>query len=354
MPLFHFLCFIFCLFYFYSPKLMKTTNLKSDNSNSSWVNIVMKYNFPSIFKSWWQVVNSVVPYFLLWVLMVYSLDISYWITLLLSVFAAGFLVRIFIIFHDCGHGSFFKSDRLNRLVGIPLGLLSFTPYHRWHHDHKEHHATVGNLDKRGVGDVQTLTVEEYQRLTKWKKFGYRIYRNPIFLIGVAPLLLFLIQNRLPKAYMNRKEHIYLQLSNLAMVLIVFLMIWAIGWKAYLLIQIPITYISSVHGVWLFYVQHQYDSVKWERADKWDYKTVALQGSSYFKLPFLLQWFTGNIGFHHIHHLSPKIPNYKLSKCHKENPIFHDQKPITFFSSLKSLRLKLWDEKNQRLVGFNEI
>ncbi|NVO10320.1 MAG: fatty acid desaturase [Bacteroidales bacterium] len=330
--------------------------LNSDivDTNSNWIKVVMKYNFPSIFKSWWQVVNSVVPYFLLWVLMVYSLDISYWITLLLSVFAAGFLIRIFIIFHDCGHGSFFKSDRLNRLVGIPLGLLSFTPYHRWHHDHKEHHATVGNLDKRGVGDVQTLTVEEYQKLSKWKKFGYRIYRNPIFLIGVAPLLLFLIQNRLPKAYMNRKEHIYLQLSNLAMVLIVFLMIWAIGWKAYLLIQIPITYISSVHGVWLFYVQHQYDSVKWERADKWDYKTIALQGSSYFKLPFLLQWFTGNIGFHHIHHLSPRIPNYKLAKCHKENPIFHNQKPITFFSSLKSLRLKLWDEKNQRLVGFSEI
>lgn len=333
---------------------MKTANFKTENTNSSWVNIVMKYNFPDIYKSWWQVINSVVPYFLLWILMIYSLEISYWITLLLSVFAAGFLIRIFIIFHDCGHGSFFKSDRLNRLVGIPLGLLSFTPYHRWHHDHKEHHATVGNLDKRGVGDVQTLTVEEYQKLTRWKKFGYRIYRNPIFLIGVAPLLLFLIQYRLPKAYMNRKEHIYLQLSNLAMVLIVFLMIWAIGWKAYLLIQIPITYISSVHGVWLFYVQHQYDSVKWERADNWDYRTIALQGSSYFKLPFLLQWFTGNIGFHHIHHLSPKIPNYKLPKCHKENPIFHDQKPITFFSSLKSLRLKLWDEKNQRLVGFNEI
>ncbi|NOU16154.1 MAG: fatty acid desaturase [Bacteroidales bacterium] len=333
---------------------MTTSNSNIVDTNSNWIKVVMKYNFPSIFKSWWQVVNSVVPYFLLWFLMVYSLDISYWITLLLSVFAAGFLVRIFIIFHDCGHGSFFKSDRLNRFVGIPLGLLSFTPYHRWHHDHKEHHATVGNLDKRGVGDVQTLTVEEYKKLTRWKKFGYRIYRNPIFLIGVAPILLFLIQYRLPKAYMGRKEHLYLHLSNLAMALMVFLVIWAIGWKAYLLIQIPVTYISSVHGVWLFYVQHQYDSVKWERADKWDYKTIALEGSSYFKLPFLLQWFTGNIGFHHIHHLSPKIPNYKLPKCHKENPIFHDQKPITFFSSLKSLRLKLWDEKNQRLVGFSEI
>lgn len=322
--------------------------------NTGWVKVVMRYNFPDNFKSWWQVVNSVVPYIAIWVLMVYSLEYSYWLTLLLSVFAAGFLVRIFIVFHDCGHGSFFKSERLNRLVGIPLGLLSFTPYHRWHRDHKEHHATVGNLDKRGVGDVKTLTVEEYQSLSKWKKFGYRFYRNPIFLIGVAPLLLFLIQYRLPKSYMNRKELVYLHLSNLALVLGILLVIWAIGWKAYLLIQLPVIYLASVHGVWLFYVQHQYESVKWERSDKWDYKTIAIQGSSYFKLPFILQWFTGNIGFHHIHHLSPTIPNYKLSKCHKENPMFQDIKPITFFSSLKSLRLRLWDEKKQRLVGFNEI
>jgi len=322
--------------------------------NTSWVKVVMRYNFPDNFKSWWQVVNSVVPYIAIWVLMVYSLEYSYWLTLLLSVFAAGFLVRIFIVFHDCGHGSFFKSERLNRLVGIPLGLLSFTPYHRWHRDHKEHHATVGNLDKRGVGDVKTLTVEEYQSLSKWKKFGYRFYRNPIFLIGVAPLLLFLIQYRLPKSYMNRKELVYLHLSNLALVLGILLVIWAIGWKDYLLIQLPVIYLASVHGVWLFYVQHQYESVKWERSDKWDYKTIAIQGSSYFKLPFILQWFTGNIGFHHIHHLSPTIPNYKLSKCHKENPMFQDIKPITFFSSLKSLRLRLWDEKKQRLVGFNEI
>ncbi len=333
---------------------MSSNNNALGEFSTGWVKVVMRYNFPDTFKSWWQVVNSVVPYFALWVLMVYSLEISYWLTLLLSVFAAGFLVRIFIIFHDCGHGSFFKSDRLNRLVGIPLGLLSFTPYHRWHHDHKEHHATVGNLDKRGVGDVNTLTVEEYQSLSKWKKFGYRFYRNPIFLIGIAPLLLFLIQYRLPKSYMKRKELVYLHLSNLALVLAAFLMIWAIGWKAFVLIQLPVIYLASVHGVWLFYVQHQYESVKWERSDKWDYKTIAIQGSSYFKLPIILQWFTGNIGFHHIHHLSPTIPNYKLPKCHKENLIFQDIKPITFFSSLKSLRLRLWDEKKQRLVGFNEI
>ena len=333
---------------------MKLAKEKTDTSDSTWVKVVMKYNFPDTFKSWWQVINSVVPYIVLWVLMVYSIRVSYWLTLLLSVFAAGFLVRIFIIFHDCGHGSFFKSDTLNMIVGIPLGLLAFTPYHKWHRDHKEHHATVGNLDKRGIGDVLTLTVEEYLKLSKWERFKYRFYRNPFFLIGVAPLLLFLVQNRLTKPYMNRMERLYIHLSNLAIAVGMLLMIWLIGWKAYLLIQLPVTYIATVHGVWLFYVQHQYDSVKWERAEKWNYKTIALHGSSYFKLPLLLQWFTGNIGFHHIHHLSPKIPNYKLEKCHRENPIFHNIKPVTFFSSMKSLRLRLWDEKNQIMVGFREV
>ncbi len=321
---------------------------------SNWVKIVSKYNFPSALSSWWQVINSVIPYFALWVFMVYSLQISYWLTLLLSVFAAGFLVRIFIIFHDCGHGSFFKSERMSKIVGIPLGLLVFTPYHRWHRDHKEHHATVGNLDKRGIGDVQTLTVEEYQKLSKWGKFSYRFYRHPLFLIVSAPLLLFLIQHRIPKKYMTLKEHMYVHLSTLTILAVIALVVWAIGWKEYLLIQLPVIYIASVHGVWLFYVQHQYETVKWVRGKEWDYKTIALEGSSFFKLPKLLQWFTGNIGFHHVHHLSPRIPNYKLAKCHKENPIFQNVKPITFFSSIKSLRLRLWDEKKQKLVGFSDL
>jgi omega-6 fatty acid desaturase (delta-12 desaturase) len=328
-----------------------TTN-KSEETN--WVKIVSKYNYPRTLISWWQVVNSVVPYFALWVLMVYSLEISYWLTLLLSVFAAGFLVRIFIIFHDCGHGSFFKSERWSKIVGIPLGLLVFTPYHRWHHDHKEHHATVGNLDKRGVGDVQTLTVEEYKKLSKWGKFSYRFYRHPLFLIGLAPILLFIIQHRIPKTYMNWKEHMYVHLSTLAIATIIFLVILVIGWKAFVMIQLPVIFIASIHGVWLFYVQHQYEFVQWVRTSEWDYKDIALKGSSFFKLPLLLRWFTGNIGYHHIHHLSPRIPNYKLAQCHKENPIFQDVKPITFFSSLKSLRLRLWDEKNQKLIGFKEL
>lgn len=324
------------------------------NASLSWMEIVSKYNFSDPFKSWWQVINSVVPYLLLWVVMVWSLDISYFLTLLLSFIAAGFLVRIFIIFHDCGHGSFFKSQRLNRIVGVITGLMAFTPYHKWHHDHKEHHATVGNLDKRGTGDVKTLTIEEYLSQSKWNRFKYRFYRHPLFLFGIAPILIFILQNRLSDKYMNKREQLYLHLTNLALVAIIVLLIWAIGWKAYLMIQLPVIYISAVNGVWLFYVQHQYEHVVWKRSTDWNYKEIALGGSSYYKLPKVLQWFTGNIGFHHIHHLSPRIPNYKLPTCHKENPIFQEIKPVTLFSSLRSLRLRLWDEKSKKLVGFKAL
>lgn len=324
------------------------------NASLSWMEIVSKYNFSDPFKSWWQVINSVVPYLLLWVAMVWSLEISYFLTLFLSFIAAGFLVRIFIIFHDCGHGSFFKSQRLSRIVGVITGLMAFTPYHKWHHDHKEHHATVGNLDKRGTGDVKTLTIEEYLSQSKWNRFKYRFYRHPLFLFGLAPILIFILQNRLSDKYMNKREQLYLHLTNIALVAIIVLLIWAIGWKAYLMIQLPVIYISAVNGVWLFYVQHQYEHVVWKRSTDWNYKEIALGGSSYYKLPKVLQWFTGNIGFHHIHHLSPRIPNYKLPTCHKENPIFQEIKPVTLFSSLRSLRLRLWDEKRKKLVGFKAL
>ena len=325
-----------------------------NNPAPSWIEIVSRYNFSNPLMSWWQIANSVIPYLALWALMVWSLKISYFLTLFLSVFAAGFLVRIFIIFHDCGHGSFFKSKLLSQIIGVITGLMTFTPYHKWTAEHKEHHATVGNLDKRGVGDVKTLTIEEFLKLSPWRKFVYRLYRHPLFLFGIAPLLVFVLQNRIPKKRMNRKDHLYLHLTNLTLILVIALIIWAIGWKAFLLIQIPVIYIAAVHGVWLFYVQHQYENVIWTRANEWNYKEIALGGSSYFKLPKVLQWFTGNIGFHHIHHLSPKIPNYKLPKCYKENTEFQEVKPVTFFSSLKSLKLRLWDEKKKKLVGFSAL
>lgn len=333
---------------------MDSTNPIKEDSQASWLSIVSRYNKPDPHKSWWQIINSIGPYILLWILMIKTIEVSYWLTLFLSVFAAGFLIRIFIIFHDCGHGSFFKSPKLNKTIGIITGLLVFTPYHKWHHDHLIHHQTVGNLDKRGTGDVNTLTVNEYSKLSRWKRIAYRFYRNPIFLFGIAPILLFVIQHRFTKKEMTVKEKLYVHLSSLSIMVAVGILMLLIGWKTFLLIQLPILYIATVHGVWLFYVQHQYRHVKWTNTKNWDYKTIALQGSSLFKLPAILNWFTGNIGYHHIHHLSPLIPNYNLKRCHNENAIFQTIKPITFFSAFESLMLRLWDEKSQMLIRFKEI
>lgn len=333
---------------------MAENNLIKEDPTNEWIKIISKYNKPDSKKSWWQIINSVGLYIVLWVIMVMSLKVSYLITLGLAVFAAGFMVRIFIIFHDCGHSSFFKSRRLNKIVGIITGLLVFTPYHKWHYEHHIHHQTVGNLDKRGMGDVKTLTVKEYSELSKWQKFSYRFYRNPLFLFGVAPILLFTFQHRFTNKYQSGREKLYVHFSNLALISAIGLAMIAIGWKTFLLIQVPVLYIASAHGVWLFYVQHQYRHVQWTTTEKWDYKTIALNGSSLFKLPRILNWFTGSIGYHHIHHLSPLIPNYNLKKCHNENSLFQEVKPLTFFSAFESLNLRLWDEKRAMLIRFNEM
>jgi omega-6 fatty acid desaturase (delta-12 desaturase) len=323
-------------------------------SNREWMGVVSRYNKPDPWRSWWQIINSVGPYILLWIAMVFTIKVSYLLTLLLSVFAAGFMVRIFIIFHDCGHGSFFTSKRLGTIVGIITGLIVFTPYHKWHYEHKIHHQTVGNLDKRGMGDVMTLTVKEYTNLSPFRRFYYRIYRNPVVLFIIAPVLLFTIAHRFTKKYMSAKEKLYVHLSTLSLVMAITGIMLLTGWKTFLMIQIPVLFIASSHGVWLFYVQHQFRHVLWTSSGEWDYKTVALKGSSLFKLPWLLNWFTGNIGYHHIHHLSPLIPNYNLKKCHEENSLFREIKPVTFFSAFESLLLRLWDEKRQMLIKFSEI
>lgn len=312
---------------------------------------IEKFQVPNLKRSIWQITNTFIPYVGLWILIVYSLSISYWLTAFLIILAAGFLVRLFIIFHDCGHGSYFKSQKTNRIVGMFFGILAFTPYDKWHNQHMKHHGTVGNLDKRGVGDVWTMTKEEYQASDKWNRLKYRIYRNPLIMFGVGSLYVFLIQNRLTQKGMTKKEKLNIYFTNFSLLLIFFLMSLSIGFTTFLIIQLSILYIAAISGLWLFYLQHQYEDVTWFRTKDWNYRTVALEGSSFVKFPKLLQWFSGNIGFHHIHHLNSRIPNYYLSKCYRENPVFKEVKPVTFIMSLKSLKLRLWDEQIQKMVSF---
>lgn len=283
-----------------------------------------------------------------------SLEYSYWLTLLLSFIASGFLIRLFIIFHDCGHNSFFRSRRANKIIGILTGLLSFTPFHPWHRAHAIHHATAGNLDKRGSGDVLTLTVEEYLKSSKWKKFIYRAFRNPFIMFTIGPLFVVFLQNRFSSKKMSHPEKMNVYLTNAAILLMAAGISFLIGIKAFLLIQLPIILIAHSFGLWLFYIQHQYDDVSWERGDVWDYKEAALNGCSFLKLPVVFQWFTGNIGFHHVHHLSSRIPNYKLSACHYENEMFRNVKPVYFLSTFRALTLSLWDESRQKLISFREM
>jgi acyl-lipid omega-6 desaturase (Delta-12 desaturase) len=322
-----------------------------DEIKKSWQKLVAPYQHADYQRSLRQLANSLLPYLGLWVLMVLSLRISYLLTLLLVIPAAGFLMRIFIIFHDCGHNSFFKSKETNRRVGFWLGILVFTASEQWFHSHAVHHATAGNLDKRGVGDVMTLTVAEYQQLSPWKKFTYRIFRQPIFMLGVGPLLSFLIAPRFASPGSNKTERLSVIYTNLVLLAIFVIMSLTIGWQAYLMIQLPVMWLAGAAGIWMFYVQHQFENTYWAHSSQWDYTLSAFQGASYYKLPRILQWFTGNIGFHHIHHLSPRIPNYFLEKCFRDNPPLHQAPTLTLRTALKSFGLRLWDERAQKMVGF---
>lgn len=321
---------------------------------SVWKRTVAAYRKPVLRSSVWQLANSLVPYLALWALMIWTLSVSYWITLPLALCAAGFLVRIFIIFHDCGHGSFFRSRRANRVIEFVTGVLTFTPYGQWRYEHALHHATSGDLDRRGAGEIWTLTVQEYLQATRWRRFSYRLSRNPFVLFGIAPLYVFLIQQRFPSRNIGQRERRGVYWTNASLLTIAILMSLTIGIKAYVLIQLPVIMFAAMAGVWLFYVQHQFEGVQWKRREEWDFAEAALGGSSYYKLPKFLQWFTGNIGFHHIHHLSPAIPNYNLERCHRENPMFQNVKAVTLWSSMRAFSFRLWDEQRQQLVGYRRL
>lgn len=299
-------------------------------------------------------INTLGPFFLLWYLAYWSLSISYWLTLAAAVVAGGFLVRIFIIFHDCCHKSFFKNRMANEMVGTITGILTCCPYYQWRHSHTVHHATSGNLSKRGTGDIWTLTVEEYLSSSWLKRVVYRLYRNPLFMFGIGPIYIFLIDYRFNRKRAGMKERINTYITNLSILGIAGLLCWIIGWKEFLLIQGPIFLVSGIAGIWLFYVQHQFEEAYYETEENWDYVKAALQGSSFYKLPGVLQWLTGNIGFHHIHHLSPRVPNYYLERAHNSNHRLQDVQAITLRTSLQSLRFRIWDEDSKKFVGFRDI
>ncbi len=323
------------------------------SSITEWKQIIAPFQVPSVPRATWQIVNTLVPYFALWYLMWRSLSVSYWLTLGLAVVAGLLLVRAFIIFHDCCHGSYFKSKKANDILGFITGMLTFTPYGHWRWQHNVHHATSGDLDRRGDGDIWTMTVEEYAKAPRKQRFFYHIVRNPFVLFVLGPLFLFLLYQRLPSPRAKGKDRASVMWMNLAVTLMVVGLCWLMGWKEYLMVQLPVTFVAGAAGIWMFYVQHQYEDTYWEGREGWDYTTAAIEGSSFYKLPRILQWFTGNIGFHHIHHLSSRIPNYHLERCHFSHPMFHTVKPLTLLSSLKCINLRLWDEKGRKLVSFRD-
>jgi omega-6 fatty acid desaturase (delta-12 desaturase) len=305
-------------------------------------------------ESVWQMINTVVPFIILWYLAYLSLSVSYWLAFVPIVIAAGFLTRIFIIFHDCTHHSFFKSRRANRIVGTLMGVLTIFPFDQWGHEHSVHHATSGNLDKRGTGDIWTLTVDEYLAAPLRLRLAYRFYRNPLVMFGLGPIYVFLLKNRFNRKGARKKERMNTYLTNVLIVSLIVLLCLAVGWQSFLLVQGSIFLLSGSVGIWLFYVQHTFEDSYFEEDKEWEYVKAAVEGSSFYKLPKFMQFLTGNIGFHHVHHLSPRVPNYKLEEAHKNTPPLQNVPTITLASSLRSLRFRLWDEKNKNFVGFKGL
>ena len=319
-------------------------------------NLVERYAGPNTAASVWQLINSLVPFIAGWCLMLYSLRWGYWTTLLLAIPTTGFLVRLFIIQHDCGHGSFFRSRRVADAIGFLIGVMTLTPYGYWRKTHAIHHATSGNLDQRDFGDIETLTVREYMSLSRWRRLLYRLYRNPVVLLGVGPVWQFFIKHRLPfdLPLSWKREWASVIWTNLALAAVVIGLGESVGYIAFLKIQLPISLLAGTLGVWLFYVQHQFEDTYWQADGAWSYDEAALEGSSYFDLPRWLHFFTGNIGLHHIHHLSSRIPNYRLLRCHRENPDLPGVTRLTVLQGIKCLGLKLWDEEQRKLVGFRQL
>ncbi len=334
----------------------ETTSGNAQQARPAWIPALKRYERPSAGSAAIQLADTLIPYFALLTLMYLTISGGwpYWATLLLAVPAGGFLVRSFIIFHDCCHGSYLRSKRAMRIIGTVLGVLTFTPFDDWRHAHGIHHSTAGNLDRRGVGDVWTMTVDEYRRSSWLHRLGYRLFRNPLVMFGLGPFYTFLVINRFPGPYATKREKMHVHFTNAAILAVAGVAAATIGIVPYLLIQLPVILIAGTMGIWLFYVQHQFDPAYWARTEEWGSVEAALDGSSFYRLPAVLAWFSANIGLHHIHHLRPRIPNYRLQQCLKENPELQLKDHLTIRTSLKSVRLNLWDEANSRLLSFREL
>ncbi len=319
-----------------------------------WQEALAPYAQPRLTRSLAELATSVVPYLALSVVMYLTLGVSYLLTLALAVLAAGFLVRTFIVFHDCAHGSFLPSRRANAYLGALLGLFVLAPFRRWRHDHAVHHATSGDLERRGVGDVLTLTVAEYRARSPRGRRAYRLIRNPLVMFGIGPVIAMIVGPRIVARGARPRMRNSVLAMDAALLVVVAGLCWLMGWQQFLIVWAPAALMAGSVGIWLFYVQHQFEDAYWQDAGDWTYAEAALRGSSYLKLPKVLQFFTGNIGLHHVHHLNARIPNYNLQAAHDANPIFHDVPTLSLSDGLRAVTLKLWDEESGKLVTFAHV
>jgi acyl-lipid omega-6 desaturase (Delta-12 desaturase) len=335
------------------PENLAAPGERRPSERPFWRDALAPYAQPHLGRGLLDLALSVVPYLGLSIAMYLSLRVSYLLMLAIAVPTSGFLVRTFIVFHDCSHGSFLASKRANAWLGVVLGLLVYSPFARWRHDHSIHHATSGDLDRRGGGDVRTLTVAEYHALHPRARLGYRLFRNPLVMFGVGPIVALLVGPRVVARGARPRLRRSVIGTNVALAALVGTLCWLLGWRDFLLVQAPTVMLAGSAGIWLFYVQHQFEDAYWQTAPTWSYADAALRGSSYLKLPKVLQFFSGNIGLHHVHHLSVRVPNYNLQRAHDENPIFHQVPTLSLWDGLRAVRLKLWDEDRGRLVTFAE-
>jgi omega-6 fatty acid desaturase (delta-12 desaturase) len=327
------------------------------NAAVSWTRKLNNYRQSSYYRGALELSVTAVPFTLAWCAMLLAVRWdALWLYALLLLPASGLLVRLFMIQHDCGHGSFLPHRSGNEWTGRIIGVLTLTPFDHWKRSHAIHHASSGNLDHRGIGDIDTLTVREYLALPKWGRFCYRVYRNPAVMFGLGPIYVFLLQSRLPFGAFRKGWMPWLStmLTNAAVILVAALLIYAVGFWPFLLVHLPIVFLGAAAGVWLFYVQHQFDGTHWAGEENWSFHEAALHGSSHYDLPAPLRWFTANIGMHHVHHLCSRIPYYRLPDVLRDHPELRDIGRLTLWQSFKCVRLTLWDEKHSRLVSFSAI